>query len=60
MLDMPGENAPRILATSQVDLAGHIEKGSFRRDLYYEPAKRLAVLGDLEVRQVLLVLPAAL
>ena len=35
MLDMPGENAPRILATSQVDLAGHIEKGSFRRDLYY-------------------------
>ena len=35
MLDMLGENAPRILATSQVDLAEHIEKGSFRRDLYY-------------------------
>jgi two-component system nitrogen regulation response regulator GlnG len=35
MLDMPGENAPRIMATSQVDLASRMEAGRFRSDLFY-------------------------
>jgi two-component system nitrogen regulation response regulator GlnG len=35
MLDMPGNNAPRVIATSQVDLSRRIEVGGFRRDLYY-------------------------
>lgn len=35
MLDMMGDNAPRIMATSQVDLSGRMEAGAFRQDLYY-------------------------
>ncbi len=35
MLDMLGDNAPRIMATSQVDLAARMENGAFRSDLYY-------------------------
>ncbi|SEB93184.1 response regulator [Rhodobacter sp. 24-YEA-8] len=40
LLDMLGDDsmagkAPRIMATSQVDLAGRMETGSFRQDLYY-------------------------
>ncbi|AXQ93518.1 sigma-54 dependent transcriptional regulator [Cereibacter azotoformans] len=35
MLDMMGDNAPRIMSTSQVDLASRLEGGSFRQDLYY-------------------------
>jgi two-component system, NtrC family, nitrogen regulation response regulator GlnG len=35
MLDMLGDNAPRIMATSQVDLAARMEAGGFRQDLFY-------------------------
>ncbi|WP_431299840.1 response regulator [Tabrizicola sp. BL-A-41-H6] len=35
MLDMLGDNAPRIMATSQVDLAQRMETGGFRSDLFY-------------------------
>ena len=35
MLDGLGPEAPRILATSQADLAERMEAGSFRQDLYY-------------------------
>lgn len=35
MLDMLGDNAPRIMATSQSDLAGRMEAGRFRQDLFY-------------------------
>jgi two-component system, NtrC family, nitrogen regulation response regulator GlnG len=35
MLDALPSNAPRIMATSQADLTGRMESGSFRRDLYY-------------------------
>ncbi|MES2667302.1 MAG: response regulator [Pseudomonadota bacterium] len=35
MLDMLGDNAPRIMATSQVDLGARMEGGAFRSDLFY-------------------------
>ncbi|MBL9061001.1 response regulator [Tabrizicola sp.] len=35
MLDMLGDKAPRVMATSQSDLAGRMEAGKFRQDLYY-------------------------
>lgn len=35
MLDMAGDNAPRIMATSQVDLTARMEGGAFRQDLFY-------------------------
>jgi two-component system nitrogen regulation response regulator GlnG len=35
MLDLLGDNAPRVMATSQSDLSARIETGQFRRDLYY-------------------------
>lgn len=35
MLDLAGENAPRIMATSQTDLSARMEGGQFRQDLYY-------------------------
>lgn len=35
MLDMMGDNAPRIMSTSQVDLGSRLENGAFRQDLYY-------------------------
>jgi len=35
MLDVMGEPAPRIMATSQSDLQGKMEAGRFRQDLYY-------------------------
>lgn len=35
MLDMLGDKAPRIMATSQSDLAARMATGSFRQDLYY-------------------------
>ncbi|MFC3087288.1 sigma-54-dependent transcriptional regulator [Tabrizicola soli] len=35
MLDLPRDNAPRIMATSQSDLAARIGAGQFRQDLYY-------------------------
>jgi len=35
MLDMLDDNAPRIMATSQSDLAGRMEAGKFRQDLFY-------------------------
>ncbi|WP_342071087.1 response regulator [Yoonia algicola] len=35
MLDTLGDNAPRIMATSQSDLMGRMEDGQFREDLFY-------------------------
>jgi two-component system nitrogen regulation response regulator GlnG len=35
LLDMLGDKAPRVMATSQVDLASRMESGGFRQDLYY-------------------------
>ena len=35
MLDNLGENAPRIMATSQIDLMSRMEAGEFREDLFY-------------------------
>ena len=35
MLDSLTDNGPRILATSQVDLAAKMDEGAFRQDLYY-------------------------
>ena len=35
MLDSFGDVGPRVLATSQSDLAHRIERGQFRQDLYY-------------------------
>lgn len=35
MLDLLGDNAPRIMSTSQVDLAGRMASDAFRSDLFY-------------------------
>ncbi|PUB19389.1 response regulator [Yoonia sediminilitoris] len=35
MLDALGDNAPRIMATSQTDLMARMEDGLFREDLFY-------------------------
>ncbi|PZQ99607.1 MAG: nitrogen regulation protein NR(I) [Cereibacter sphaeroides] len=35
MLDMLGDQAPRIMATSQADLGQRMEAGDFRQDLFY-------------------------
>jgi two-component system nitrogen regulation response regulator GlnG len=35
MLDMLGDSAPRIMATSQIDLGAQIDLGTFRQDLFY-------------------------
>jgi len=35
MLDSLGDNAPRIMATSQSDLMARMEDGQFREDLFY-------------------------
>lgn len=35
MLDMLGDSAPRIMATSQNDLSARMEGGQFRQDLFY-------------------------
>jgi two-component system nitrogen regulation response regulator GlnG len=35
MLDMLGNQAPRIMATTQADLTARMEAGTFRADLYY-------------------------
>ncbi|MCX7300021.1 MAG: response regulator [Rhodobacterales bacterium] len=35
MLDTLGDNAPRIMSTSQTDLMGRMENGQFREDLFY-------------------------
>ena len=35
MLDMLGDQAPRVMATSQTDLSARMEGGQFRQDLFY-------------------------
>ncbi|WP_309668172.1 response regulator [Tabrizicola sp.] len=35
MLDLLGDNAPRVMSTSQIDLASRMESGAFRSDLFY-------------------------
>ncbi len=34
-LDQLGSSAPRVMATSQIDLAARMESGTFRQDLFY-------------------------
>lgn len=38
MLDVMGDQGPRIMATSQADLANRMEAGKFRKDLFYRLA----------------------
>ncbi len=38
MLDLAADHAPRVMATSQIDLAARMEAGKFRQDLYYRIA----------------------
>jgi two-component system nitrogen regulation response regulator GlnG len=35
MLDILGDQAPRIMATSQADLSARMDQGAFRHDLFY-------------------------
>jgi two-component system, NtrC family, nitrogen regulation response regulator GlnG len=35
MLDLAADHAPRVMATSQVDLNARMEAGAFRQDLFY-------------------------
>ena len=35
MLDSFGDSGPRVMATSQADLAARLDKGRFRQDLFY-------------------------
>lgn len=35
LLDAGGDNAPRIMATSQLDLTARMQAGAFRQDLFY-------------------------
>ncbi|MEL7150267.1 MAG: response regulator [Pseudomonadota bacterium] len=35
MLDSFGDSGPRVMATSQADLTGRLDNGSFRQDLFY-------------------------
>ena len=35
MIDSFGDSGPRVMATSQADLAQRLDKGRFRQDLYY-------------------------
>ncbi len=35
MLDSFGDNGPRVMATSQADLASRLDNGRFRQDLFY-------------------------
>jgi len=35
MLDLLGDTAPRIMATTQIDLSSRLDGGAFRSDLYY-------------------------
>ena len=50
MLDSLTENAPRIMATSQSDLSGRMEAGSFRQELFYRLAGVEVVVPALRDR----------
>jgi len=50
MLDTLGENAPRIMSTSQSDLMARIEAGGFREDLFYRLAGVTLALPALRER----------
>ncbi len=50
LLDGLGEGAPRIMATSQVDLLRRMESGEFREDLYYRLAGVLIEVPPLRER----------
>lgn len=41
MMDRLGANSPRVIATTQVDLAPHMQSGAFRQDLFF----RLSGIG---------------
>ncbi|MGR3633740.1 MAG: response regulator [Limimaricola soesokkakensis] len=50
MLDAMGDSAPRIMASSQGDLARRIEAGDFREDLYYRLAGVTIAVPSLRER----------
>ncbi|ABG32294.1 nitrogen regulation protein NR(I) [Roseobacter denitrificans] len=50
MMDSPGEYAPRFLATSQTDLAGAMEAGNVRKDLYYRLSGATLTVPSLRER----------
>ena len=50
MLDSLGDNAPRIMSTSQTDLLARMEAGAFREDLYYRLGGVNLVLPALRER----------
>ncbi|NKB27593.1 MAG: response regulator [Rhodobacteraceae bacterium] len=50
LLDDLGDNAPRIMATSRVDLAPKIEVGAFREDLFYRLAGATLLTPSLRDR----------
>ncbi|MDP4034010.1 MAG: response regulator [Pseudorhodobacter sp.] len=50
MLDMLGDNAPRIMATSQSDLAPRSADGGFRQDLFYRLGGVTLVVPSLRER----------
>ncbi len=50
MLDSLTDNAPRVMATSQTDLAEAMEEGRFRQDLYYRLSGITAQVPSLRER----------
>ena len=50
MMDSPGEYSPRFLATSQTDLAGAMEAGHVRKDLYYRLSGATLTVPSLRER----------
>jgi two-component system, NtrC family, nitrogen regulation response regulator GlnG len=50
MLDMLGDNAPRIMATSQSDLTARMETGAFRQDLFYRLSGVTLIVPSLRER----------
>lgn len=50
MMDLPGDNMPRFLATSQSDLTEAMEQGHVRKDLYYRLSGAILTVPSLRER----------
>jgi two-component system nitrogen regulation response regulator GlnG len=50
MMDSPGDNVPRFMATSQNDLSDALEKGKMRQDLYYRLTGAMLLVPSLRER----------